>query len=66
MPGPPNEPGPIRPHRPDSPPPLARALGTFFPALDWEWVGALGRAEERGKRGDQTRVEGGGHCVLGI
>ena len=56
----------MHPHRPDSPPPLARALGTFFPGLDRERVGAVGRAEDRGKRGGQTRVEGGRHRVLGI
>jgi hypothetical protein len=69
----PNTPGPPKrawpyahtPHHPGSPPPLARASGTFWTSmLDWEWVGTVGHAKERGKRGGQTRVGGGGQCVL--
>ena len=57
----------MHPRQPGSPAPLARASGTFFlgtSTLDWEWVGTVGRAEERAKKGGQTRVGGGGQCVF--
>ena len=47
--------------------PPCTSIGHLFlgiSTLDWEWVGTVGRAEERAKRGGQTRVGGGGQCVF--